>query len=587
MADNTDDPRLVSVLEELAHAMHDQKLSEKQARKADKAILDELRKKHKYDQSKHRSVRVAKRVGKGALGAAGGAVGAVGKAAGGFIGREIGGIPIAGAIFRILGKKFANANLEKKQYKKTLVIRRKLELKEMAKMEKIRAKLDTKNKIAEESKDPQEPSDHTGGLPGEKKPKGGTGVAAAAEKMSNAAMELQATVISFTPAIQTFHETVEKMAELVDAQYDKRNDPEPAQAEPASNGPGKVHDSQLLEYLHGIEYLTQENAVIAENGQDILRTMSKDIGNIKWHTARQNGSVGRIEKLIKDKQDGLGSGDSNKTIESMAKDVGTIKWHVARISGSSDRTEKLLISAATDRIKFLTNQDTQIDLMKKQLTGQEEQTGMTMLSGAAGAVGSAVSGIGSAIGGVGEAIGATAIGAAVIGALPEVLAAGAVIAAVGGLAFAVYKMLPSSWFGGSSSSANGTSPDDNLKHADDLAKQNGSVDDDSHKTPEQIAYAKQNGRYADKSMYMSPDPAKPGQYKASDEMYPWEHDRLMAQQDGDHGIGINSAAVEASKSATDGSGGNTSIQTNNNSGGNTTVVQPSAVSAQSEYTRFR
>jgi len=46
MADNTDDPRLVSVLEELAHAMHDQKLSEKQARKADKAILDELRKKH-------------------------------------------------------------------------------------------------------------------------------------------------------------------------------------------------------------------------------------------------------------------------------------------------------------------------------------------------------------------------------------------------------------------------------------------------------------------------------------------------------------------------------------------------------------
>jgi len=113
------------------------------------------------------------------------------------------------------------------------------------------------------------------------------------------------------------------------------------------------------------------------------------------------------------------------------------------------------------------------------------------------------------------------------------------------------------------------------------------VDDDSHKTPEQIAYAKQNGRYADKSMYMSPDPAKPGQYKASDEMYPWEHDRLMAQQDGDHGIGINSAAVEASKSATDGSGGNTSIQTNNNSGGNTTVVQPSAVSAQSEYTRFR
>jgi hypothetical protein len=539
MADNTED--LTRALEDIARSLQENKLSQRTSEKADKAILEELRRKRKFDQSDSRTKRVVKRTASGAWGGVKGAAGAVGKAAGGFVGREIGGIPIAGAIFRILGKKFANASLERKQYKKTLIIRRKLELKEMARMEKIRAKLDARRDDAAAKADAarklEDAQKDAGDAP--EKTKGGKGgMAAAVEKMADAAMHMQATVISMTPAIQTFHETVEKMSEVVDAMHDNKN-----------NDPGKVRDAQLLEYLHGIEYLTQESAAIAENGQEVLKTMGKDIGTIKWHTARQNGTVGRIEKLIKDREDNSIDG---KTLETISKDVGTIKWHTARQNGSVGRMEKLLVTAAADRIAELKNQDTQIKLQKKALGAQEEQTGIAVLNLAANVAGTAMSAIGSvgsaiggAVAGVGGAVAATAVGGAVIAALPEILAAGVVVAAIGGLAYAVYKMLPNSWTGGST--ANGVTPEDNLKRANDLATANGKSGNEEYQTPEQQAYAKQNGRYADKSMYMSSDPAKPGTFKASAEMYPWEHDRLMQQQEQDHGIGTNSAAVEEAR----------------------------------------
>lgn len=523
MADNTES--LTNALEEIARSLQENKLSQRTSEKADKAILEELRRKRKFDQSDSRTKRVMKRTASGAWGGAKGAAGAVGRAAGGFVGREIGGIPIAGAIFRILGKKFANASLERKQYKKTLIIRRKLELKEMARMEKIRAKLDARRDDAAAKADAArklEDAQKDAGDSPEKKTGGKAGMAAAVEKMADAAMHMQATVISMTPAIQTFHETVEKMSEVVDAMHDNKN-----------NDPGKVRDAQLLEYLHGIEYLAQENAAIAENGQEVLKTMGKDIGNIKWHTARQNGTVGRMEKL--------------------------------------------LVTAAADRIAELKNQDTQIKLQRKALGAQEEQTGIAMLNLAANVAGAAMSAVGSvgsaiggAVAGVGGAVAATAVGGAVIAALPEILAAGVVVAAIGGLAYAVYKMLPNSLFGGSGT-ANGATPEDNLKRANDLATANGQAGNAEYQTPEQQAYAAHNGRYADKSVYMSADdPSKPNDFKASAEMYPWEHDRLMQQHEQDHGIGKNSAAVEeARKNNVQGAATQTNV-TNTNVSNSTT-----------------
>jgi hypothetical protein len=570
MADNDNESGLVNVLGDLAHALQNQRLDEKQARRADKAILEELKRNSRYAKKSvlNRAGGVAKR-------AAGGALGAVGKAAGGFVAKEIGSIPIAGAIFKILGKKMGNASLERKQYKKTLVVRRKLEIKEMERMERIRAKLTEKQEKAAERLGPankKNDGQEEHGGDGSPARKSGGGMSVAVEKLTEAAMHMQATSISMTPAIQTFHETVEKMAEVVDAMHDQK-----------SNDPGKVRDAKLLEYLHGIDYLTQENAAIAENSLELNKSVAKDMGNIKWHTARQNGTVGRIEKLIQQKE----SGGDNKLTEVMAKDIGNIKWHVARLNGSSGRSEKLLAAAAADRIKELANQDAMIKLQKEQLDAQEESMVMSMAGSAASAVGSAVSGLGSAAMAVGGAavVGGTAIAGTIAAALPEILAGAAIVTAVGALAYGVYKAVSaSSWFSGNSQpkTLNGADPDENLKAANGVAAQNGTQDDPSYKTPEQIEYAKQNGRYADKAMYMAADPAKPGSFKASSEMYPWEHDRMMSQQETGQ-IGAKSAEVaEASGTLNRAANGNVTSVSNNHS--QTTNVQTSPLSTSSPTT---
>lgn len=580
MADNNED--LVDVLGELRTVLDNNRLDSKQARRADKALLAELKKQNRHARAagSNRVAGVAKRgakaVGKGALAG----VGAVGKAAGGFIGREIGGIPIAGAIFRILGKKFANASLERKQYKKTLIIRRKLEIKEMARMEKIKAKLDAKREesIAKQlAAKRQEDAEKDGGEAPATKSGGRAGMSAAVEKMADAAMHMQATVISMTPAIQTFHETVEKMSDVVDSMHDHK-----------ANDQGKVRDAKLLEYLHGIDYLTQENAAIAENSLEATKTIGKDISNIKWHTARQHNTVSRIEKIMQDHQ----KGGDNKVLELMQKDVGTIKWHIARLSGSSSRTEKLLVEAANDRIKELKNQDTQIKMQKKQLDAAEEAAGFAAVSAVgtiAGAATSAVSGLGTMAAAAGGAVvaGGTALAATVAAALPEILAATAVVAAIGGVAYAVYKMLPSSWFGGSESDPVAEA---NLASANKMAEQDGTSNPD-HQTPEQQAYAKKYGRYADKKSYpiLRPgeDGTKPESYDMSREIYPWERDRMLANPDGDNGLTQKSAEIEEAKSNSGSNGGGGSVIAPSTTTNNSTTVQPGAISASPEWRKVQ
>ena len=568
MADNNED--LVDVLGSLRTALDKQRLTTDQAKRADKALLAELKKQNRHaraageNRAAHVAKRGAKAVGRGALAG----VGAVGKAAGGFIGREIGGIPIAGAIFRILGKKFANASLERKQYKKTLIIRRKLEIKEMARMDKIRAKLDAKREETTakdlDAKKAEDAQRDAGGAPEPKS--GGKGMAAAVEKMADAAMHMQATVISMTPAIQTFHETVEKMSEVVDAMHDHK-----------SNNPGKVVDAQLLQYLHGIEYLTQENAALAENSLEATKSIGKDIGNIKWHTARQNNTVGRIEKIMQDR----GKEGNNKVLEVMQKDVGTIKWHVARLNGSSSRTEKLLVEAAGDRIKELANQNTQIKMQKKQLDAAEESAGFAAISAVAtiaGAATSAVSGLGSMAVGIGGA--AMAGGAALAGtvalALPEILAATAVVAAIGGVAYAIYKALPSSWFSGSSPTQNGIDPNDPSQslsgpeiEPDPTNPQiNGKLNPLVRNPPAMVTTPQANGQYNPiiRSPVLTPSP----------------------ESEGDKGLTQKSAEIEEAKSNSGGNGGGgpninaptTSIQQQ-------TTVQPGVMSASPYETQQR
>jgi hypothetical protein len=577
MADNNED--LVDVLSSLRTALDNQRLDSHQAKRADKALLAELRKQNRHARAagSNRAVHVAKR-GVGALGrGAKAGVGAVGKAAGGFIGREIGGIPIAGAIFRILGKKFANASLERKQYKKTLIIRRKLEIKEMARMEKIKAKLDARREEAEAkaaSARKLEDAQRDAGDAPEPKSGGKGGMSAAVEKMADAAMHMQATVISMTPAIQTFHETVEKMSEVVEAMHDNK-----------ANDASKVHDAKLLEYLHGIDYLTQENAAIAEHALGETKAIGKNISNIKWHTARQSNTVNRIEKLMQDRN----KGGDNKVLELMQKDVGTIKWHVARLSGSSSRTEKLLVEAANDRIKELKNQETQIKMQKKQLDAAEESAGFAAVSAVgtiAGAATSAIGGLGTMAmaGGAVLAGGATALGGAVIAALPEILAAGAVVAAIGGVAYAVYKAIPSSWFSGAD-----PVEAQNLESANKIAEQEGNANDPDHQTPEQQAYAKKYGRYATQNtQLLSPPTGAPqinGQYQ------PLIRSPVLApspENEAEQQLTQKSAEVEAAKSGSGGSGsGGPNINAPTTSIQNQTTVQPGVMSASPYETQQR
>ena len=372
------------LLEEFTKSEKQRTLSNKLATKADKLIIRDSKANRKAMMKRPGgfSGRVAKRAGGAVMGG---------------IGNAIGGIPIVGAIFRAIGQEAAATLKDKKNYQRELTRQRKVEHKLMEQYEEARKKKEQSEIDAANPK----PGSRTRGA-------GGSGASSAAViKLSNAAEKLEAAAISLTPAIQTFDEIVVKINDVVEKMGEQ--------------GPNRIRDEQALEYLHAIEFFSQETAATVEKMQASSgKTVGKDIGNIKWHMARANGSAGRIEKLLAD--NGIGK---MPDFDILFKDVANIKWHMARANGSAGRIEALLKKAAGDRLKEIDIEKEQLKVQKKQYESQEETKFigilglLTNLMGGFGKMlGGAAGGLAGAMGGKmvkGGLVGAAAYGAFEIG----------------------------------------------------------------------------------------------------------------------------------------------------------------------------
>lgn len=247
-------------------------LSNRLAAKADKLLIKD-------------SIRERRESGK--LKRPGGFTGRVAKRTAGaglnFVGDLIGGIPVAGAIFKAL-KEEASATLDaRREYKEELKAKRQEEidlLDELAEKRKEKIKKEAAEREAEEAaaRAAMEPAN---------------------EEMAEAAEKVSAAAIDLTPVVENFGQIMERFIEKMPQ---------------GGSGGGvegivevdKIRDPRVLEYLHGIEWYTQEGVAQAERFYgpvlDAIERQSKDIGNIKWHMARANGSVGRIEQMMKANQ---------------------------------------------------------------------------------------------------------------------------------------------------------------------------------------------------------------------------------------------------------------------------------------------
>lgn len=502
MADNDQNLSLTEALAELTGAIQEDKrlrvLSSKDASKADKLLMRELKQTRK--QANRKPAGVARRVGRRALGGIGGAVG-------GAIGGAIGSIPIAGTILRVLGQEFRNSRFDKKAYQKTLKQRRKLELKEMDRMSKVKAKLDSRNEQKEEDADPKGPTTNQ-----------------SVAKLAGAALHLQATAISLTPAIETFHETVAKMSEVVDQMAEQQDD-----------GPKRIRDQKVIEYLHAIDYMTQANAAIGERNEGAISSIDSNISNIKWHTARANGTVGRIEKLMKD-----GSKVEIKPSDEVVKDIANIKWHVARANGSTGRIEKLLQKAADDRLKMLDNDKQDLKLQQKQVDTQETGNGIGIIGAITnlfGGTGTALAAMGAITLGVGAA---AALGMEIGKAISDWIPDNDITNAIqDGFGKAVDRVL--AFFGDDDAKArlNMFEAEDNLAKANEIDRTMNVKEND----PEAFAtrneawqqeYAKKHGEYDRKERYILRDPrsnpANPLNH-ISEPMYDHEYANKKAEYD--------------------------------------------------------
>ena len=555
MADDTNDliKQMTDALERLDmdinEARKERHLSGKKAQKVDKYILDDIKRKRKEPAG------LTKRLGKRALGGVTGAAG-----------RAVGSIPVIGTILRVLGQEIGNGMAAKKQYKKTLIMRRKLELKEQARLERARVKLHEKLQRAQDKKDAEQGEDPSG----EPKQKRGGGMnAAVAERLLNAADQLSGAVISMGPAIQTFHEAAERMEEVVERM--------------AEHDPSRVRDEKALEYLYAIDFFTQESAASAERIFASIQTQGKDVGTIKWHVARANGSIGRMEKVLNRIADEKSGGEITMD-EDVKKDIGTIKWHVARANGSVGRIEKQLIQAAQDRLKMLDTEKEQLKVEKKQLDIQEDSKFIGILNLLTSFIGG--SGLGSLLkdglvitlaGGAALAIG-KAVGDAIRDWIPDNEFTEGMGQQFG---LAVDHML--AFFGDKDAKARlGQNNVTMANNTEDVLGDQRGVD---RNDPNQIAYAKEHGMYAMKDRYFQNDESKswydPDRYLSAP-MYPWENQQYRIERGWDQptaGTQLNqqSAAVDTAKNAPAPSGGNT-VQTNQNVTNNSTTVTPSPLS---------
>lgn len=535
--------QLTSALEKLDADINtvqkDRHLSAKKATKVDKYILQDIKDRRK------KPAGLARRLGGRAVGGVTGAAG-----------RAIGSIPILGTVLKVIGQEIGNSSAAKKQYKKTLIMRRKLELKEIARLEKARVKLHERLQRAQDKQD-----EETDTAPKERSSRGMG--SAAAEKLIDAAQHLDAAVISLGPAIQTFHEAAERMEEVVDRM--------------ATHDPSRIRDEKALEYLHAIDFFTQESAATAEKVIASMQTQGKDIGNIKWHTARANGSIGRMEKTlnrIADKESTGGGMD-----ETVKKDIGTIKWHIARANGSVGRIEKQLTQAAADRMKQIEVEKEQLKVEQKQLDTQEDSKLIGIFNLLANFMGG--SGLGSLLKdgllitlGVGAA---AALGKEIGDAIRSWLPDNEFTEGMGQqFGLAVDHIL--ALFGDADAKARlGTYNLQRANDAEDALGNQGGID---RNDPHQIQHAKETGSFARKDWYLQNDDSKswydPDRW-ISDKMYPWEHQQQVDAREGKttgDQLTNQSAAVDAAKNAPVQQAA-PSVQSNQNVTNNSTTVTPS------------
>lgn len=362
------------MLQEFMKAEKQRTLTNKLAMKADKLIIRDSRANRKAANRKPGGFtgRVAKRAGGAVMGGIGGA---------------IGGIPIVGAIFRAIGQEAANTLKDKKNFQKELARQRKVELKLMDKIEEARKKKE------------QSELDAANPRPKPGRGTGGTGGASSASvlKLSNAAASLEAAAISLSPAIQTFDELVVKISDVVERLGDH-------------SSPSKITDPQTLEYLHAIEFFTQETAATVEKiGANMGRGGFGKASNVVGPKALEY--LHAIEFYGQETAAKVENMESK--FEGVSKDLNLIRTYTFKTNMTSNRIEMLLKKAATDRLVEIQLEKDQFKLQKKQYESQEETKLISILGIFASLGGTLIKGLMSALGGLGSIAGPVlAVGAA-------------------------------------------------------------------------------------------------------------------------------------------------------------------------------
>ena len=362
------------MLQEFMKAEKQRTLTNKLAMKADKLIIRDSRANRKAANRKPGGFtgRVAKRAGGAVMGGIGGA---------------IGGIPIVGAIFRAIGQEAANTLKDKRNFQKELARQRKVELKLMDKIEEARKKKE------------QSELDAANPRPKPGRGTGGTGGASSASvlKLSNAAASLEAAAISLSPAIQTFDEIVVKISDVVERLGDHSN-------------PSKITDPQTLEYLHAIEFFTQETAATVEKiGANMGRGGFGKASNVVGPKALEY--LHAIEFYGQETAAKVENMESK--FEGVSKDLNLIRTYTFKTNMTSNRIEMLLKKAATDRLVEIQLEKDQFKLQKKQYESQEETKLISILGIFASLGGTLIKGLMSALGGLGSIAGPVlAVGAA-------------------------------------------------------------------------------------------------------------------------------------------------------------------------------
>lgn len=357
------------LLDETIKSNKQRVLSDRLSAKADRLLIRETIASRKNNKKPGGVTgRLAKRAGGAALGG---------------IGSAIGGIPIVGAIFRAIGQEAAATIKDKKNFNKELVKQRKAEHKLLE-----QAQAD-KEKQAQAELDAANPT-------GRRRSNSSTGVGG--NKLSVAAEKLEAAAISLQPSIQTFEEVVVKL----DAVADKMS--------AGGTQATKITDQQVIEYLHAIEFFSQETAA--------------NIEKLGVNASKFGGTGGRINvgpKALEylhaiefmSQETAAKVETISANMDPMSKDIESIRLTSYRTNMSSIRIERLLLTAAKDRLNALELQQEQLKVQKKQFESQEDTKLIGILGLISNFMGSGLKALGGLLSGAGAIAGPVlAVGAA-------------------------------------------------------------------------------------------------------------------------------------------------------------------------------